>query len=190
MRYNVLALAFAALSAGAAAESSNLTAAQATTLLENIIDSLQTAGDLRTSLQKATPTFTEQNAATPYQSLADSFNNTLSLLPDPSGDVNIGSATAAQAAAICALVPKFVSAGTYATDTLTSLPGFQDGGNEPARESAINLGLNLDTLGEALNSFHWGFINSGAATTCDQATQNDFYTVPNLLTAAGDAILY
>lgn len=127
---------------------------------------------------------------TEEQSLADSFTSTLNLLPSNNGDVDIGTATDAQAAAICALVPKFVAAGTHASDTLLNAPGFQDDNNTPARKAAINLGLVLDNLGWQLNMFHWGFINSGAAGTCDKATQVDFGTVPLLLMNAGDAILY
>ncbi|EHK17819.1 uncharacterized protein TRIVIDRAFT_67053 [Trichoderma virens Gv29-8] len=190
MRSNFFALALAGVGVSSvAANPADLTADQATALLKGVIDSLQTNGDLRATLQQTTPEFTEQNAASPYQSLADSFTSTLNLLPNKNGDVNIGGATAAQAAEICALVPKFVAAGTHAADTLGNLPGFEDSSSD-ARTSAINLGLALDGLGWQLNMFHWGFINSGAAATCDQATQNAFYTVPNLLMDAGDAILY
>lgn len=69
MRSNLFALAFAAVgvSAAPAADTTTLTADQATTILKSLIDSLQAAGDLRASLQKATPQFTEENAASPYQ---------------------------------------------------------------------------------------------------------------------------
>ncbi|KAK0761602.1 hypothetical protein N5P37_006555 [Trichoderma harzianum] len=192
MRSNLFALAFAAVgvSAAPAADTTTLTADQATTILKSVIDSLQAAGDLRASLQKATPQFTEENAASPYQALADSFISTLNLLPGNNGDVDIGPATDAQAATICSLVPKFEAAGTHASDTLINVPGFQDDNTTPARTAALNLGFALDNLGWQLNMFHWGFINSGAALTCDKATQDAFYTVPNLLMNAGDAIIY
>lgn len=69
MRSNLFALAFAAVGVSAAptVDSANLTADQATTLFKNIIDSLQATGDLRASLQQATPEFTEETAAAPYQ---------------------------------------------------------------------------------------------------------------------------
>lgn len=68
MRSNLFALAFAAVGVSAApAADTTLTADQATTILKSLIDSLQAAGDLRASLQKATPQFTEENAASPYQ---------------------------------------------------------------------------------------------------------------------------
>ncbi|KAF3076668.1 hypothetical protein THAR02_04419 [Trichoderma harzianum] len=193
MRSNLFALAFAAVgvSAAPAADTTTLTADQATTILKSLIDSLQAAGDLRASLQKATPQFTEENAASPYQALADSFISTLNLLPPSNnGDFDIGPATDAQAATICSLVPKFEAAGTHASDTLINVPGFQDDNTGPARTAALNLGFALDNLGWQLNMFHWGFINSGAALTCDKATQDAFYTVPNLLMNAGDAIIY
>ncbi|KAL7911491.1 hypothetical protein GGI35DRAFT_442925 [Trichoderma velutinum] len=191
MRSTLFALAIAAagVSAAPAITTTNLTADEAITLLKNVIDSLQAAGDLRASLQQATPQFTDENAAGPYQSLADSFTSALNLLPSNNGEIDVGSATDAQAAEICGLVPNFVAAGTHATDTLLNVPGFEDE-NSPARTAAFNLGLTLDNLGWQLNMFHWAFINSGAAGTCDKATQDAFYTTPNLLMNAGDAILY
>ncbi|KAL6694271.1 hypothetical protein J3F84DRAFT_379010 [Trichoderma pleuroticola] len=194
MRSTLFALAFAAVGVSAAPSAPsadvNLTADQATTILKSITDSLQAAGDLRASLQQATPQFTSENAASPYQALADSFTSTFNLLPSTSGDFDIGPATDAQAAAICALVPKFEAAGTHASDTLLNVPDFQDANGTPARTAAINLGLVLENLGWQLNIFHWGFINSGVASTCDKATQIAFGAVPLLLMNAGDAILY
>ncbi|PKK43539.1 hypothetical protein CI102_12123 [Trichoderma harzianum] len=142
MRSNLFALAFAAVgvSAAPAADTTTLTADQATTILKSVIDSLQAAGDLRASLQKDTPQFTEENAASPYQALADSFISTLNLLPGNNGDVDIGPATDAQAATICSLVPKFEAAGTHASDTLINVPGFQDDNTTPALEH-VSLGL-------------------------------------------------
>ncbi|KAL7940863.1 hypothetical protein V8C42DRAFT_349185 [Trichoderma barbatum] len=188
MRSSLITLAFAAVGA-VAVDSSSLTADQATTILKGVIDSLQAVGDLRVKLQQTTPVFTEQNAAPGYQSLADSFTSTLNLFPHKNGDVDIDAPTAAQAAEVCSLVPKFAAAGAYASDTLVNLPGFQES-RGAARDAAINLGLILDNLGWNLNMFHWGFINSGAADTCDKATQIAFGSVPLLLMDAGDAILY
>ncbi|RFU72706.1 hypothetical protein TARUN_9557 [Trichoderma arundinaceum] len=188
MHSNLLALAFTVVGA-LAVDPTNITAEQAISILEDIVDSLQAAGDLRVKLQQATPNLNEQNAAPVYQSLADSFAKTQSLFPNNNGDVNIGTTTAEQSAAVCALVPKLLAAGTHASDALASQPDFQDS-NGSARTAALSLGGILENVGWNLNMFHWGFITAGIAATCDQGTQNDFYTVPNQLMDAGTAIFY
>lgn len=66
MRSNFLALAFAVVGA-VAVDPANVTVDQATAILKDIIDSLQAAGDLRVTLQQATPELNEQNAAPLYQ---------------------------------------------------------------------------------------------------------------------------
>lgn len=71
MRSNLFTLAFAAVGA-VAVDPTNVTADQATTILKDVIDSLQAAGDLRVKLQQATPELNEQNAGPLYQVRHDS----------------------------------------------------------------------------------------------------------------------
>ncbi|KAK5996210.1 hypothetical protein PT974_04639 [Cladobotryum mycophilum] len=192
MRSNILTLAFAA--AGAmATQTVTLTPEKATTILKDVIDTLQTTGDLRVKLQQATPKLDAENAAPVYNSLAEGFKHALSLLPPSEATVDVvisPAPTAAQVAAICALGPKFLAAGNHASDGLASVPDFQDQNNGPARNAALTLGAALESLGWSLNIFHWDFINAGVMDKCDKAAQTAFGDIPLKLMNAGDAIFY
>ncbi|KAJ2979067.1 hypothetical protein NQ176_g3471 [Zarea fungicola] len=187
MHFSLLAITVAANGAFAAA-TAGLSPAQALALLDGLTSHLNSVGDARVALVKATPAVNAQNIIPVYDNLNAAFTELLHVFPQGSGDLEFSSFSDAQKHALCSALPRISKAGAYATEGLLSLPSFHD--DVAAYKAEVDLGLTLDPLSWAFNMLAWSLYKADADSECSKDSFNDLESINHALSDLSVKLIY